>query len=159
MWIRKYLFVLMAIMFIPSFFCLKNYRIQKRRVNHFDEYRRIKVKVDSSRYDISVGIREGNKKEIYYNYNNFSNFVVVDEDEKNNYYKHFQNSKQDSIYIWHNPKAKDFYTVKDSKPLQIEFYKRRMYLNLFFVVITAFLVVWFIYIMFVEKDKITENES
>lgn len=158
MWIRKILLVLMLILIPTSFFSFRHYKVYKKRVEYIDEYVKIRVKVDSiDDFAMNGGVRDGNVKHIYYN--NYLSLVTVDEDAKNDLYKHFIKSKKDSIYIWHNPNADDRYTTKTGKPLNLKRQKRKMYFNLSIMVLTVLLILWFIYIMFIEKDMDSGNED
>ncbi|CAM1347103.1 hypothetical protein [Tenacibaculum crassostreae] len=155
MWIRKFLFVVFFILFISSPFTFIRFKLFQKRVRYIEDYRKIKVKVDSiNQFAMNGGVNDGNVKEIFYFDNKSS--VKVDEDAKNGNYKHFLHSKQDSIYIWYNPKADDLYTTKDSKPLSLKHQKYLMYRDLCFLILGVILTLWFIYIMFIEKKKINE---
>ncbi|WP_408027131.1 hypothetical protein [Tenacibaculum litoreum] len=150
---------MLLLIFLPSLpFSLKRYKVFKKRVEYIDDYNKVKVKVDSVRRDLTTTIREGDVEKIYYSYKNVLGMVTIDEDAKNDNYKHFLNGKQDSIYIWHNPKADDLYTIKESKPLSLKYQKYSMYRDLFFVILGVILTLWFIYIMFIEKKKINDKK-
>ena len=146
----------MLVMIPISFSCYKKIKNYRTKVVYFKEYTKVKVKVDSFKIDITTGIREGEALDIYYKYNLLSKSLKVDEDAKDGNYEHFFGGR-DSIYIWHNTNAKDIYTTKDSEPLDIDKFKNKMYFNLSLVVLTFLLVLWFIYIMFIEKNKNEEK--
>lgn len=156
MWVRKILFIVFFILFISSPFTFIRFKLYQKRVKYIKDYRKIKVKVDSiDQFAMNGGVNDENIKEIYYF--GYKSSVEVDEGAQNEYYKHFLNSKQDSIYIWHNPNADDLYTTKDSKPLNLKLQKYLMYRDLCFLILGAILTLWFIYIMFVEKKKTNEK--
>ncbi|MEQ3500065.1 hypothetical protein ABMY20_09935 [Tenacibaculum sp. SSH1-16] len=150
---KLFLVIILFFFVAISPFSFNRYKNFKKRVDYIDDYIKIKVKVDSVKYDISTTIREGEVQEIYYHFKGFADMVRVDEDAKDGYYKHFLNSKQDSIYIWYNPNADDLYTTKDSKPLSLKHQKYLMYRDLCFLILGVILTLWFIYIMFIEKKE------
>lgn len=153
----KLFLVIMLFFFVAiSPFSFNRYKHFKKRVDYIDDYIKIKVKVDSVKYDISTTIREGEVLEIYYHFKGLADMVRVDEDAKDGYYKHFFKSKQDSIFIWHNPNADDIYASKDST-INLKKQKFLMYRALCFLLLAVFLTLWFIYMIF-KKKKINDKK-
>ena len=143
-----------------SFFCFKRYNSFRLKTKFFNDYKNILVKIDSiNYYGNNMGPRDGNVINIFYSYEGIPLSIELDEDVDNDGYLKFLEGDKDSTYVLHNDNAQDIFAKNHLEIPDIRQIKKRMYFNLSLVVFTFLLLLWFIYIIFIEDDKKGEYEE
>ncbi len=141
------IFIFMINVFISPLNLYYLYRYSKV-VLYFNDYDLIRVKIDQTKRSKNWNQSHMyNWNVFYFTPNNNKERIIIYRDDL--YYKHFMSlgkiddvfgghlmpDKNDSIWVWHNPKAKDFYALGEKDTFKTDRYLKKIIFHFVLILI------------------------
>jgi len=113
--------------------------------SNIEDYLKVRVKIDSTVYRNDSGAKGSRKKYylIYYNDEKlkleypYNKLLALKIDKIK--YEYFKKAKQDSMYLWVNPKAKPIFAMEEEVKLDSSNFEKKLLINLVFFLVSIIL--------------------